>query len=178
MNPKWLRSCWCLNRARRLPANASHFLVSFLKYANKNSLASKLLARLKHWCDSIPLSSEVFQGGWRASKSNEYIGGLGKRKGARGDLWEGGRTLSCGWGQGVRISRLPYPYLLPPVPFCPASPAPFTGNILYCNRACAFFYRFKLHKQRTCQGELIKGGFLPGHSCHLCILTLYVNQTT
>ena len=33
--------------------------------------------------------------------------------------------------RGVRISRLPYPYLPPPVPFFPASPASFTRNILY-----------------------------------------------
>ena len=33
--------------------------------------------------------------------------------------------------RGVRIPRLPYPYLPPPVPFFPASPASFTRNILY-----------------------------------------------
>ena len=41
------------------------------------------------------------------------------------------QAVFCGRGQGVRISRLPYVYLQPPVTFCPASPVSFTGNILY-----------------------------------------------
>ena len=47
-----------------------------------------------------------------------------------------GSTKIVGGDRGVRISRFPYPNILPLVPFCPASPTSFTGNILYYNRAC------------------------------------------
>ena len=38
---------------------------------------------------SPPKRFPVFKGGWRASKDNEPLGGLGKKRLAREDLWEG-----------------------------------------------------------------------------------------
>ena len=48
--------------------------------------------------------------------------------------WKSSEYMSACMWEGTGGQNLP-----PPVPFCPASPASFTGNILYYNRACVFW---------------------------------------
>ena len=92
---------------------------------------------------------------------------------------------SCGRGQGGQ--NLP-----PPVPLSPASRTlisrlsylfalhlpPPSPEIYYITIQPDVFFLIAFNYTNKGQGELIKGGFLPGHLCHSCILTLYANQTT
>ena len=68
-----------------------------------------------------------------------------------------------GGDRGVRISRLLYPYLLPPVPFCPASPASFIGNILILHYTKKGQVKESYSKADFCQGI-----------CVICVFWCYM----
>ena len=88
-------------------------------------------------------------------------------------LWANVMKLSGGRDRGVRISRLLYPYLPPPVPFCPASPASFTGNILYYNRACAFLIAFNYTNKGQFEESWSKADFCQD-ICVICVFWRYM----